>query len=150
MELCTVGYIRLLRLFNDREPEQFPPEEKFDWVLLSVKFGMPLLSPTMCNDVCRRLVSSELFQSGSFMEDGIHFWTLRLPFQKHLGGAVKVLLVTNDKENKRKASEEGICAETVESYVKSLDRPDLLDLLVRPSSEDAEMEDVEDHHPRGK
>ncbi|KAL5063563.1 hypothetical protein RYX36_025300 [Vicia faba] len=68
-------------------------------------------------------------------------------YQKHLGGAVKVLLVTNDKENKRKASEEGICAETVESYVKSLDRPDLLDLLVRPSSEDAEMEDVEDHRP---
>ncbi|CAK8561942.1 unnamed protein product [Lathyrus sativus] len=68
-------------------------------------------------------------------------------YQKHLGGAVKVLLVTNDKENKRKASEEGICAETVESYVKSLDRPDLLDLLVRPSSEDVEMEDVEDHRP---
>jgi hypothetical protein len=33
-------------------------------------------------------------------------------YQKHLGGAVKVLLVTNDRENKRKASEEGICAET--------------------------------------
>lgn len=68
-------------------------------------------------------------------------------YQKHLGDAIKVLLVTNDKENKRKASEEGICAETVESYVKSLDRPDLLDLLVRPSSEDVEMEDVEDHRP---
>jgi hypothetical protein len=36
---------------------------------------------------------------------------------------------------------------SVESYVKSLDRPDLLDLLVRPSSEDVEMEDVEDHRP---
>lgn len=68
-------------------------------------------------------------------------------YQKHLGDAIKVLLVTNDKENKRKANEEGICAETVESYVKSLDRPDLLDLLVRPSSEDVEMEDVEDHRP---
>ncbi|KAK2366327.1 exosome complex exonuclease RRP44 protein A [Trifolium repens] len=50
-------------------------------------------------------------------------------------------------ENKRKASEEGISAETVESYVKSLDRPDLLDLLVRPSSEDVDMEEVEDHRP---
>lgn len=68
-------------------------------------------------------------------------------YQKHLGGAVKVLLITNDKENKRKASEEGICAETVESYVKSLDRPDLLDLLVRPSSEDVDMEEVEDLRP---
>ncbi|GAU42819.1 hypothetical protein TSUD_185770 [Trifolium subterraneum] len=68
-------------------------------------------------------------------------------YQKHLGGAVKVLLVTNDKENKRKACEEGICAETVESYVKSLDRPDLLDLLVRPSSEDVDMVEDEDDRP---
>nr|XP_029151972.1 exosome complex exonuclease RRP44 homolog A isoform X2 [Arachis hypogaea] len=68
-------------------------------------------------------------------------------YQKHLGGAVKVLLITNDKENKRKATEEGIHAETVESYVKSLDRPDLLDLLVQPSSEDVNMEEVEDLRP---
>ena len=32
--------------------------------------------------------------------------------QKHLGGATRVLLVTNDRENKRKATEEGIFAET--------------------------------------
>ncbi|KAG4389717.1 hypothetical protein GLYMA_06G143500v4 [Glycine max] len=74
-------------------------------------------------------------------------------YQNHLGGAVKVLLITNDKENKRKASEEGILAETgtyplhVESYVKSLVRPDLLDLLVRPASEDVDMEEVEDLRP---
>ncbi|KAG4987010.1 hypothetical protein JHK84_034962 [Glycine max] len=68
-------------------------------------------------------------------------------YQNHLGGAVKVLLITNDKENKRKASEEGILAETVESYVKSLDQPDLLDLLVRPASEDVDMEEVEDLRP---
>ncbi|ESW09622.1 hypothetical protein PHAVU_009G142600 [Phaseolus vulgaris] len=68
-------------------------------------------------------------------------------YQNHLGGAVKVLLITNDRENKRKASEEGIFAETVESYVKSLDQPDLLDLLVRPASEDVNMEEVEDLRP---
>ncbi|KHN28008.1 Exosome complex exonuclease RRP44 [Glycine soja] len=75
---------------------------------------------------------------------------IRVPtqwYQNHLGGAVKVLLLTNDKENKRKASEEGILAETVESYVKSLDQPDLLDLLVRPASEDVDMEEVEDLRP---
>ncbi|KAK4261621.1 hypothetical protein QN277_004589 [Acacia crassicarpa] len=68
-------------------------------------------------------------------------------YQSHLGGAVKVLLITNDKENKRKATEEGILAETVESFVKSLGRSDLLDLLVRPSSEDVEMEELEDLRP---
>ncbi|XP_054809171.1 exosome complex exonuclease RRP44 homolog A [Prosopis cineraria] len=68
-------------------------------------------------------------------------------YQSHLGDAVKVLLITNDRENKRKATEEGVLAETVESFVKSLGRSDLLDLLVRPSSEDVEMEEVEDVRP---
>lgn len=68
-------------------------------------------------------------------------------YQNHLGKAVQVLLVTNDRENKRKALEEGISAETVESYVKSLDKPELLDLIVQPPSEDIIMEDVEDLRP---
>ena len=33
-------------------------------------------------------------------------------YQNHLGGATRVLLITNDRENRRKAIEEGICAET--------------------------------------
>ena len=33
-------------------------------------------------------------------------------YQTHLGGATSVLLLTNDRENKRKAIEEGISAET--------------------------------------
>ncbi|PON82756.1 PIN domain containing protein [Trema orientale] len=68
-------------------------------------------------------------------------------YQTHLGGAARVLLITNDKDNKRKAIEEGISAETIESYVKSLGRPDLLDLLVHPASEDVSMQEVEDLRP---
>lgn len=68
-------------------------------------------------------------------------------YQKHLGGSTRVLLITNDKENKRKAIEQGIAAETVETYVKSLGQPNLLDLVVHPTSEDVTMEDVEDHRP---
>ncbi|KAK4857935.1 hypothetical protein QYF36_008462 [Acer negundo] len=68
-------------------------------------------------------------------------------YQKHLGGATRVLLVTNDRENKRKATEEGIFAETIESYVKSLEQPDLLDLVVQPASVDVNMEDIEDSRP---
>lgn len=33
-------------------------------------------------------------------------------YQSHLGDAVKVLLITNDRENKKKATEEGVSAET--------------------------------------
>ncbi|KAL3525159.1 hypothetical protein ACH5RR_013531 [Cinchona calisaya] len=68
-------------------------------------------------------------------------------YQNHLGNAVRVLLLTNDRENKRKALEEGILADTVESYVKSLGQPELLDLIVQPPSEDVRMEDVEDLRP---
>ncbi|GFZ09471.1 ribonuclease II family protein [Actinidia rufa] len=68
-------------------------------------------------------------------------------YQNHLGNATRVLLITNDRENKRKANEEGISAETVESYVKSLGQPGLLDLLVQPSSQDVGMEEVEDPRP---
>uniref|UniRef100_A0A7N0U7U6 Exosome complex exonuclease RRP44 homolog A n=1 Tax=Kalanchoe fedtschenkoi TaxID=63787 RepID=A0A7N0U7U6_KALFE len=71
-------------------------------------------------------------------------------YQKHLGSATRVLLITNDRENKRKATEEGIIAETVESYVKSLGQPDLLDLLVQPAAGDVSMEDAEDMRPSKK
>lgn len=136
-------------------------------------------------------------------------------YQSHLGAAARVLLITNDRENKRKATEEGISADTgahkllfhlllslgamvlvrfnllfsqcfcfsylfhcllfllsvlalyqiggatlyalclhvnhfsvsVESYVKSLGQPGLLDLLVQSASEDVGMEGVEDLRP---
>uniref|UniRef100_A0A0E0K8A5 Uncharacterized protein n=1 Tax=Oryza punctata TaxID=4537 RepID=A0A0E0K8A5_ORYPU len=71
-------------------------------------------------------------------------------YQSHLGENVKVLLITNDRDNKRKAIEEGINAETVESYVRSLAQPGLLDLVVVSTSGDVTMEDVEDLRPSKK
>ncbi|XP_065004841.1 exosome complex exonuclease RRP44 homolog A-like [Musa acuminata AAA Group] len=71
-------------------------------------------------------------------------------YQSHLGVNTQVLLITNDRENKRRAIEEGISAETVESYVRSLGKPDLLDLVVLSSSADVSMEDVEDLRPSKK
>ncbi|XP_073149345.1 exosome complex exonuclease RRP44 homolog A [Henckelia pumila] len=68
-------------------------------------------------------------------------------YQNHLGNSVRVLLITNDKDNKRKATHDGINAETVESYVKSLGQPVLLDLIAQPLTEDTAMEDVEDLRP---
>nr|CAD1835273.1 unnamed protein product [Ananas comosus var. bracteatus] len=55
-----------------------------------------------------------------------------------------------DSENKRKAIEEGLSAETVESYVRSLAQPALLDLVVLPTSQDVGMEEVEDIRPSKK
>ncbi|BAT80978.1 hypothetical protein LR48_Vigan07g046100 [Vigna angularis] len=68
MELWTVGYVRLLKLFNGTKSDQFSSIEKYEWVPLSVEFGIPLFSPTLCNSICRRIVSSKILQSGSFGE----------------------------------------------------------------------------------
>lgn len=69
IELWTVGYIRLLKLFKESESEPFSPDvEKYDWVPLSVEFGMPLFSPKLCNNICKRVVSSQLLQADSLTE----------------------------------------------------------------------------------
>ncbi|XP_020538170.1 protein FAM91A1 isoform X2 [Jatropha curcas] len=65
--LSTIGYVRLLKLFIERESEHFAPDDqKYEWVPLSVEFGMPLFSPKLCNNICKRIVSSELLQLDSF------------------------------------------------------------------------------------
>ncbi|KAK7276532.1 hypothetical protein RIF29_17673 [Crotalaria pallida] len=67
-KLWTVGYIRLLKLFNGRESDQFSTKDKYEWVPLGVEFGMPLFSPTLSNSICKRVILSELLQSDSFKE----------------------------------------------------------------------------------
>lgn len=66
INLWTIGYIRVLRLFKEREDENLVPE--YEWVPLSVDFGIPLFSPKLCNIMCKRVVSSQLLQSDLFTE----------------------------------------------------------------------------------
>ncbi|EPS71662.1 hypothetical protein M569_03096, partial [Genlisea aurea] len=70
-------------------------------------------------------------------------------YQDHLShsGTADIILITNDRENRNKALENKIHAETVDSYVKLLGRPELFDLIVHTPSEDHLMEDVEDLRP---
>ncbi|XP_047971952.1 protein FAM91A1-like isoform X3 [Salvia hispanica] len=64
INLWTIGYIRLLRLFNERKLETFSVDkEKYEWVVLGAQFGVPLFSPQLCNSICRRVVSSQLLQT---------------------------------------------------------------------------------------
>ncbi|XP_051124610.1 uncharacterized protein LOC127246970 isoform X2 [Andrographis paniculata] len=64
MNLWTIGYIRLLRLYKERDLEQFSvDDEKYEWVPLSAEFGVPLFSPKLCKSICKRVVSSKLLQS---------------------------------------------------------------------------------------
>lgn len=64
INLWTIGYIRLLRLFKERESENFSVDnEKYEWVILGAEFGVPLFSPKLCNSICKRVVSSQLLQT---------------------------------------------------------------------------------------
>ncbi|GER54104.1 protein FAM91A1 [Striga asiatica] len=64
INLWTIGYIRLLRLFKERDLENFSvSDEKYEWVILSAEFGIPLFSPKLCNSICKRVVCSQLLQT---------------------------------------------------------------------------------------
>lgn len=69
IDLWTIGYIRLLRLYIERDPDQScPDDQKYEWVPLSVEFGVPLFSPKLCKSMCKRIISSQLLQTESFNE----------------------------------------------------------------------------------
>lgn len=79
IELWTIGYIRLLKLYKESESDYFlPDDEKYEWVPLSVEFGIPLFSPKLCNHLCKRVVSSELLQSNLFIEHHESMQELRI------------------------------------------------------------------------
>ncbi|KAJ0615460.1 hypothetical protein HanIR_Chr02g0074381 [Helianthus annuus] len=65
IELWTVGYIRLLKLFKESDPNSFKPDE-YEWVSLSIEFGIPLSSQDLCNNICKRIVLSQLLQTNLF------------------------------------------------------------------------------------
>ncbi|XP_049349684.1 uncharacterized protein LOC125814261 isoform X2 [Solanum verrucosum] len=69
LNFWTIGFIRLLRLYKDRVQENIAPDDDtYEWVPLSVEFGIPLFSPKLCNRICKRLVSSQLLQTDLFGE----------------------------------------------------------------------------------
>ncbi|EFJ15219.1 hypothetical protein SELMODRAFT_180518 [Selaginella moellendorffii] len=68
-------------------------------------------------------------------------------FQKHLGDACTVVLLTNDLDNRTKANAEGINVFSVDHFVQSLGKPELLDLVARSESENATPMEIEDSRP---
>ncbi|XP_042491023.1 protein FAM91A1-like isoform X2 [Macadamia integrifolia] len=82
MELWTTGYIRLLKLYKERESDEFSPDDKkYEWVPLSVEFGIPLYSPKLCSTICKRVVLSQLLQTDSLSEHHNAMQSLRRRLQ---------------------------------------------------------------------
>jgi len=68
-ELSTLGYLRLLRLHRIDEPDKFDPENvSYQWVPLSLEFGIPLFSPKLCEKICERVVASHMLQKDDLSE----------------------------------------------------------------------------------
>ncbi|KAL6006480.1 hypothetical protein ACLOJK_037434 [Asimina triloba] len=69
LELCTIGYARILKLHKERESDYFSTgSEDYEWVPLSLEFGVPLFSPNLCSCICERVVSSGFLQMDSLNE----------------------------------------------------------------------------------
>ncbi|KAK3160685.1 hypothetical protein QOZ80_1BG0062980 [Eleusine coracana subsp. coracana] len=68
-ELSTLGYLRLLRLHRIDESGKSDPEDaSYQWVPLSLEFGIPLFNPKLCERICERVVASHMLQREDFME----------------------------------------------------------------------------------
>ncbi|KAL6627766.1 hypothetical protein ACP70R_031492 [Stipagrostis hirtigluma subsp. patula] len=68
-ELTTLGYLRLLRLHRIDESDKFDPENvSYQWVPLSLEFGIPLFNPKLCERICERVVASHMLQKDDLTE----------------------------------------------------------------------------------
>ncbi|XP_019190443.1 PREDICTED: protein FAM91A1-like isoform X1 [Ipomoea nil] len=68
LNIWSIGYIRLIRLFKANVAESFAQNAQYEWVPVSVEFGIPLFSPKLCSYICKRVVSSQLLQMDLFTE----------------------------------------------------------------------------------
>ncbi|KAL6880139.1 hypothetical protein ACP4OV_011704 [Aristida adscensionis] len=68
VELSTVGYLRLVRLHRVCESGEFPKDECYEWIPLSLEFGIPLFNPKLCGRICERVVESNLLQKDDITE----------------------------------------------------------------------------------
>ncbi|GAB2211358.1 hypothetical protein Drorol1_Dr00024669 [Drosera rotundifolia] len=67
IDLWTIGYIRLLKVYVETESDHFlPDDDRYEWVPLSMEFGVPVFSPKLCECICKRVTSSQLLQTESF------------------------------------------------------------------------------------
>lgn len=68
-ELSTLGYLRLLRLHRLVESDKFCPENgSYQWVPLSLEFGIPLFNPKLCERICEKVVASHILQKDDLTE----------------------------------------------------------------------------------
>jgi len=68
VDLSIVGYLHLVRLHRVNESSEIPEYESYEWIPLSIEFGIPLFSPKLCEKICERVVESKMLQKGDITE----------------------------------------------------------------------------------
>ncbi|XP_052154486.1 uncharacterized protein LOC127772588 isoform X1 [Oryza glaberrima] len=69
VELGTVGYLSLVRLHRiSKSNEIFSKDENYEWIPLSLEFGIPLFNPKLCEKICERVVESHMLQKDDLTE----------------------------------------------------------------------------------
>lgn len=69
LQLWTIGYIRVIKVHKIDVYDNFSPTvTRYEWVPLSLEFGIPLFSPELCRTICNRVTQSQLLQAYSLSE----------------------------------------------------------------------------------
>ncbi|KQJ98688.1 protein FAM91A1 isoform X2 [Brachypodium distachyon] len=68
VELSTVGYLRLVRLHRLSESFELTEKESYEWIPLSLEFGIPLFNPNLCERICERVFASHILQKDDISE----------------------------------------------------------------------------------
>ncbi|KAM0863098.1 hypothetical protein ACQ4PT_044815 [Festuca glaucescens] len=68
VELSTVGYLRVVRLHKVIESSDLSNKECYEWIPLSLEFGIPLFNPKLCEKICQRVVDSNMLQKNDLAE----------------------------------------------------------------------------------
>uniref|UniRef100_A0A0E0DQD3 FAM91 N-terminal domain-containing protein n=1 Tax=Oryza meridionalis TaxID=40149 RepID=A0A0E0DQD3_9ORYZ len=69
VELGTVGYLSLVRLHRiSKSNEILSKDENYEWIPLSLEFGIPLFNPKLCEKICERVVESRMLQKDDLTE----------------------------------------------------------------------------------
>ncbi|XP_078440816.1 FAM91 carboxy-terminus protein isoform X2 [Wolffia australiana] len=106
LEIRTVGFVRLLRLCKERESH----DSVYDWVPLSIEFGIPLFSPELCNRICDRVVSSRLLDADSVFDHHESMKSLRKMLSdvcteyQAMGPVAKLLYQKEQREKPKEAT----------------------------------------------
>uniref|UniRef100_A0A0D9WFG8 FAM91 C-terminal domain-containing protein n=1 Tax=Leersia perrieri TaxID=77586 RepID=A0A0D9WFG8_9ORYZ len=69
VELGTFGYLSLVRLHRiSKSSEILSKNENYEWIPLSLEFGIPLFNPKLCERICERVVESRMLQKDDITE----------------------------------------------------------------------------------